>query len=179
MTGVESYDGMIDTGDIDVWSFSARAGDIISIDVTELTAGSPLTPQLRLYGPNGTLLRSFSGAATAQFANFVAPTNGTYLVVVGDFSSGYVGTGTYRMTVNGLSDRLKFYPPIIAGANVRLLSVGGLRGAPFTLLTTTDVSVPLNLWAELSYQFDQFGVADLITTFGSDEPQRFFRLRLP
>ena len=65
MTGAESYDGMIDTGDLDVWTFSARAGEIISIHATELTSGSPLSPQLRLYGTGSDLpelgIRCFAG----------------------------------------------------------------------------------------------------------------------
>jgi hypothetical protein len=179
MTGVESYGGMIETGDVDVWTFSARAGDLLSINATELVNGSPLTPQLRLYGRDGTLLRSSSGVATTQFSNFVAPTNGTYLVVISDLSSGYTGTGTYRMTVNQLSDGLKLYAPIIAGGNVKLLAVGGSAEAAFTLLTTTNVITPLTLWSPLPYQFDQFGVADFVATFGSSEPQRYFLLRAP
>jgi hypothetical protein len=179
LTGTDSVDGTIDRGDLDLWTFSARTGDILSISVTESVSGSPLTPQVRLYGRDGTLLKSASGAATAQLGTLAAPTNGTYLLVIGDLSSGYAGTGTYRVTVNGLSDTLKFYAPIIARENVKLLAVGGVPGDSLTLITTTNVITPLNLWTPLSYPFDQFGVADVITEFGSAEPRRFFRLASP
>lgn len=179
MTGDESYDGMIDAGDIDAWTFSIRAGEHISISATELVSGSPLSPELRLYGRDGSLLRSFSGATVAQFSAYPAPTNGTYLVVVSDLSSGYAGTGTYRLNVNRLSDTVKLYPPILRTAGVNLLSVGGAPGTSYTVLTTTDVSMLPNLWSPLTNYFDTFGVGELITAFGSEEPKRFFRLSRP
>jgi hypothetical protein len=180
MIGTGTYDGTIETGDIDSWSFTVCAGDIIAINVAELVSGSTLTPWLRLYGRDGVLLKNLSGAATAQFTNYVAPASGTYTVVVSDLSAGWAGTGTYRLTVNGLSDGLKMCPPIIAGANVNVLGIGGLPGAPFTLVTSTNVATPLNLWMPMqTNQFDQVGVMNITNVFNPGEPQRFFMLRAP
>jgi hypothetical protein len=179
MTGNGTYDGTIDAGDVDAWTFTVCAGDIISLNVTELVSGSTLTPQLRLYGRDGALLKSLSGAATAQFTNYVAPASGTYTVVVSDLSAGWAGTGTYRLTVNGLSDTLKFCPLAISGTNLHIVGIGGLRGAPYTLLTTTNVAAPLDLWTPMTNQFDQFGVLDVTNFFDRSEPQRYFLLRTP
>jgi len=179
MTGAGVYDGTIDTGDIDAWTFTVCAGDVISINVTELVSGSTLTPQLRLYGRDGVLLKSLSGAATAQFTNYVAPASGTYTVVVSDLTAGWAGTGTYRLTVNGLSDELKLCLPVVSGTNVNVVGIGGLPGAPYTLLTTTNVAMPLILWTALTNQFDQFGVINITNVFNPREPERFFLLRTP
>ena len=179
MVGTGVYDGTIDTGDIDSWSFTVCAGDIISINVAELVGGSTLTPWLRLYGRDGVLLKNLSGAATVQFTNFPAPASGTCTVVVSDLTAGWAGTGTYRLTVNGLSDGLKLCPPIIAGTNVNVVGIGGLPGAPFTLLSSTNVATPIVLWTPLTNQFDQFGVMNITNVFNPGEPQRFFILRMP
>src|ERR1039457_6651645 len=77
MTGIDVYDGNIDIGDLDVWSFTAFSGNTISINVTELVSGSPLVPWVRLYGRDGTLLKSVSGTATAGFV-MSAPATGSY-----------------------------------------------------------------------------------------------------
>jgi hypothetical protein len=180
MTGAGAYDGTIDTGDIDAWTFTACAGDIISLNVTELVPGSTLTPWIRLYGWDGVLLRTLSGLATAQLTNFPAPASGTYTVVVGDGNNGVAGTGTYRLTVNGLVDELRLCVPMISGANGNLTAIGGVSGAAFILLTTTDVATPPGLWTPaLTGQFDQFGVSSMTNVFNPLEPQRFFLLQTP
>jgi hypothetical protein len=180
MTGTGTYDGTIETGDIDSWTFTVCAGDIISINVTELVGGSTLTPWLRLYGRDGVLLKNLSGAATVQFTNFPAPASGTYTVVVSDLSGGWAGTGTYRLTVNGLTDGLKLCPPMIVGPNISLTGIGGVSGATYILLTTTNVPTPLNLWTPiLTNQFDQFGSMEVDNVRDPAESQRFFILKRP
>jgi hypothetical protein len=179
MTGIDVYDGTIDIGDLDVWSFTAFAGDTISINVTDLVSGSPLTPWIRLYGRDGTRLKSVSGAATAGFVTS-APTTGSYLVVVGDGSSYLGNSGTYEMTVNGLSDALKVGIPSISGANFHFDEVGGIPSATFVLLTTTNLVTPANLWTPvLTNQFDQFGVFSYTNIYNPTQRQQFFGFRLP
>ena len=179
MNGTGFYDGTIDIGDMDAWTFTVCAGDIISINVTELVSGSALTPWLRLYGRDGILLKTLFGASTAQFTNYVAPASGTYTVVVTDTSAGWAGTGTYRLTVNGLSDGLKLCTPSVSGTNVAIVGIGGLPGEPFTLLSSTNVAAPLGLWTAFTNQFDQFGVLNITNAVNPGEPQRFFLLRTP
>src|SRR2546423_390453 len=45
-----SYLATIGTGDIDAWTFTANAGESIVVRMGETSAGSALTPELRLYG---------------------------------------------------------------------------------------------------------------------------------
>jgi len=91
--------GTIDVGDLDVWTVIANVGDQIIVTMDEATSGSALTPWLRVYAPSGTLLSSTFGAATAQ-ASLTAAATGTFLVVVGDASGSYSGSGAYRLTKN-------------------------------------------------------------------------------
>ena len=111
------HTGTIDLGDLDVWSFSANAGDSIALRMGELTNASPLTPALWLYGPTGALLDSSSGAVAAQ-VSFRATNNGIFTVVAGDYSGGYAGSGSYRLTLAKTGD------PIVLSA--------GDEGGPLT-----------------------------------------------
>ena len=47
--------GTIALGDLDVWSFSASAGDGIMLRMGAAT----FTPWIRLYGPNGAVVQDF------------------------------------------------------------------------------------------------------------------------
>ena len=98
------YDGTVDLGDLDLWSFSANGGDDIVVQIMELTDdGNGFDPWIRLYGPDGKLLGSDSGSLAAEVA-VKAPSSGTFTVLVSDGGSGgVVGTGTYRLTISGIS----------------------------------------------------------------------------
>jgi trimeric autotransporter adhesin len=179
LIGSGSYDGTIDVGDLDLWTFTACAGDGILLRMDELVSGSSLTPWIRLYGRDGTLLNSVFGAATAQI-NRSAPVTGRYLVVVGDGTGGLGGSGTYRLTVDGLTDELKVCVPVISGTNAKLGGVGGITNAVFRLDTTTNLATPAALWTPiLTNYFDVFGTFTYTNPFSRTEPARFFRLSEP
>ena len=179
MTGSGTYEGTIEAGDMDAWTFTACAGDIISLKVDELVGGSTLYPSLRLFGRDGVLLKAASGPASTQAA-LAAPSSGTYTVLISDANTGLAGTGTYRLTVNGLSDGLKLCPPVIKGTNLTVTAVGGTPGASFVLLTTPNLPTPLTLWTRsLTNQFDQFGVSDITNPPGVNGPRQFFLLQTP
>ena len=179
LNGAATYDATIDTGDIDVWTFTVCAGDTITINVTELVPNSPLTPWLRFYGLDGVLLKNLFAAATVGFTNFVAPASGTYTVVISDGSVSLAGTGTYRLSVNGLSDGLKLCIPAVAGGNVDVDTVGGVPGNTVVLLTSTNVAIPMAFWTPLrTNQFDSSGIFVYTSPLNLSGPQRFFRLFL-
>ena len=122
-------------------------------------------------------MRSVSGASTAQFS-LLATNGGTFLVVAGDFSGGYAGSGAYRLTVNGLSDDLRLCDPRISGTNATLSGVGGVFGAEFTVLTSPLVEAPLATWTPLfTNQFDFYGTFARTNPFVRNEPKRFFIIR--
>ena len=90
MVNGTTYLATIDTGDIDAWTFTANAGESIVVRMGETVTAS-LTPQLRLYGPNGVLLASsFSGVAAEVTTR--ATNTGTFLVIAGDLTAGWTGT---------------------------------------------------------------------------------------
>jgi hypothetical protein len=98
MTSGLMHTGTIDVGDLDVWTVTASAGQAIVVRAGETAASSPLTPWVRVYSPTGSLVGNSFAAAAAEAA-FNAPVSGTYVVVVGDGTSGLAGTGGYRLTL--------------------------------------------------------------------------------
>jgi hypothetical protein len=177
LIGSSVYDGNIDVGDIDIWTFTACGGDIISLTVTELVAGSGLYPWMRLYGRDGVVLNTISGPASVQI-NRAAPASGTYTVVIADGNSGFGGSGTYRLEANGLSTGLKLCVPIVSTTNVNLRGIGGVSNATYILFTHTNVAAARASWFPLfTNRFDQFGVFSRNHPFIQPELQRYFLLQ--
>jgi hypothetical protein len=179
MTGVESYAGNIDVGDLDVWAFNACAGDPIQLQMSELTIGSTLSPWLRLYGRDGVLLDTVTGSSFAQI-NRLAPASGTYVIVAADGSTGLSGSGAYTLSANGLSSGLKLCMPIISGTNFNFRGIGGTPNATSVLYQTTNVATPVALLSPvLTNQFDSFGVFSVTNSFNPAIHQQYFRLAEP
>jgi hypothetical protein len=175
MTGALTYDGTIDVGDLDVLTFTACAGDLINLSMQELTNGSSLTPWIRLYGRDGTLLNTVFSLTNAIVSR-VVPLTGSYTLVLGDNSGGFSGSSTYRLTANGLSTGLKLCNPIVAGTNATISGVGARPGAGYILYTSTNVDTP-RPWPVLNTNvFDQWGVFFYTNLFNPAEQKRFFDL---
>lgn len=179
MSGTNEYYGAITAGELDAYSFTACAGDPLTFAITEQPSGVALVPWLRLYGRDGVLLKSASGSASAAIKTFYAPHGGTYTLVVGDGSNGLSGTGSYHLTVNGLSTGLKLCAPLLSGQDAVIQAVGGEPAGQFVLLTATNVAAPLGEWTPLqTNQFSEFGVMHF-TNSTSGEPWRFFSIQTP
>lgn len=71
------------------------------------------------------MLDSSYGAAQV---NFHATNSGTFTVVADDYSTGFIGSGAYTLTVNGLTGGLKFRDPTVTGSTTHLTGVGGVPG---------------------------------------------------
>jgi hypothetical protein len=84
------YAGTINLGEMDMWSFSASAGDSINLRV----GATGFAGDLRLYGPNGALLAS-AGGATDDPISYTATNTGTFTALVSSWFAG--GTGPYDL----------------------------------------------------------------------------------
>jgi hypothetical protein len=169
-------EGTITVGDLDVFAFTICKGEDLNLQVDELTDGGQFFPGLRLFGPDGVLIRSASGA-TSALINLITTNAGNFVVIVGDNNAGLYGSGTYRLTGNGLSAGLKLCLPTFSGTNVNMSGIGGVSNATFVLFTHTDVAAPLASWTPiLTNQFDQYGVFNQTNVSGRFEPQRYFNL---
>ena len=119
------------TSDTDWWSFTALAGDIVSVSVDRYQ-GSGLYPYACLYSASGGGLASDSQGgpnAGAFISHYTIPVSGTYFVQVNGngYGYGYGTTGSYQMHVElarGIqqeSDR-GYANDSIGGANVITLA---------------------------------------------------------
>lgn len=95
-----NHSGELVLGDIDVWTFTAAAGDNLTLSIGEVEPTLNFNPWIRLVGPTGTLVAGSFGTVAAQINNIVAPSAGTYAVLVSAHSGFPSGTGGYRLTMS-------------------------------------------------------------------------------
>jgi hypothetical protein len=97
LTNGGNHTGAITLGDLDPWTLTAVAGETIVVNIGETGPNSAFVPWIRLYAPNGALLAQNWGDLAAQLS-VVAPSAGTYTVVVSTADSGNDATGSYVLT---------------------------------------------------------------------------------
>ncbi len=93
--------GTIHVGDLDMWSFTASAGDAIMVGIGEVGSGSSFMPWIRLKGPTGQNLGSSSGNLVGRIET-TAPATGTYTVIVSTSAVGGFepsGSGDYSLSL--------------------------------------------------------------------------------
>ncbi len=179
MTNQVNFDGTITTGDVDTWSFNACEGDNFSLQLDKVTASDTLKPEMRLYAPDGTLLKTAANATSAQII-LTAAMAGTYTVVVSDSTTDLSGTGAYQLSGTGISSGLTLCPLLVDGTNLVVRAIGGPLNGGYVLLTTTDITTPADMWTPIwTNQFSSFGVFAVTNFFDVNQPQQYFRLQLP
>lgn len=92
------YDGTINVGDLDVWSFTAETGDVVDLRLSQESGTSAFTPRFRVFDAAGGLVSEVMGANVSNSEarlSFQPPGDGEYQVVVDAGSE--EGTGQYRL----------------------------------------------------------------------------------
>lgn len=113
--------GTISIGDLDPWTFSAAAGDRITLQLTKNTGGAGFTPQLELLGPNGER-RSFSAGSSGATVDVAIESAGTYVALVSDAGKSGAGTYTLHLARNAFA---ALSNPLVNGDTV-LKALGGV-----------------------------------------------------
>ena len=85
----------IAVGDMDAYSYQAKAGDVLTIFVGVVSGG--LDPQVDLHGPDGAVVSTNWGSSSALIEAEKVTMTGTYLILVRDHYGQYAGA--YGMTV--------------------------------------------------------------------------------
>jgi hypothetical protein len=83
---------------MDMWSFHAVSGDLITLNLTDTSGDLAFSPVMRVYGPDG----SFVTGRTSS-VSFTALLTGTYTVVILEEKSEV--TGTYSLSGMGMTAR--------------------------------------------------------------------------
>ena len=102
--------GEITLGDIDAWTFTAAAGENITLSIGEVEPTVNFNPWMRLLDPAGTLLVSSFGTLAAQINNATAAQGGTYTVLVSAHAGFPSGTGSYLLTMAKVPGTFTFSP---------------------------------------------------------------------
>ncbi len=103
LTNGETVNGNVDTGDFDVWTFSANSGDSIELRM----GGVNLVPWMHLYGPDGALV---------QVAPETAPGGGSRDAII---STRLAMSGTFTLVTSG------YYPNSAGDYSVSFLKAPG------------------------------------------------------
>ncbi len=130
MVNGSSHTGSISTGDLDVWSFTATAGESIILGLGETGLGTDFSPWIRLKSPTGQNLGSQTGVLAAQVAN-TATVTGVYTVVVASADAGLEGFGDYTLTLAKTPGAFTISPgdeggPLVGGSQPGLTHTGDL-----------------------------------------------------
>ncbi len=174
MTNGLNSSGTLSLGDLDMWSFTANAGDNIVLRL----GSTGFQGNLRLYGPNGALLKTSGGNLPDWELAYTATNCGRFGVLVSSYYGG--NSGTYGLTVNGLSSESRLCAPVISCARLTVNGIGGDAGATFILSSTTNVAKPFSLWTPvLTNQFDQYGVLTYTNVYNPALTQLCFRFLVP
>src|SRR5207344_2420146 len=100
----------------DTWTFSATAGDNISIALGEVEPTINFSPWIRLISPSSAVLGSTIGELAVRIGNVTAPQSGTYTVLVAANPNVPSGTGNYVLTLAKAPGGLTISPGDQGGA---------------------------------------------------------------
>jgi len=124
--------------DVDLWTFAASKGDVVSCEVCAARIGSPLDAHLEVHGPDGQLIAENSAVPGPDAGlRFKAPVAGRYEVRICDTAFRGSQDSVYRLTVTR--------GPVVDGA----YPLGGRRHNPVELhliganLSTENLRVTL------------------------------------
>ena len=79
----ENKSGRIEPGDIDAYTFTASAGDSVTILMGQIgdQFGEEFEPRVELHAPDGTVLAVNSGSDSANIESVIVPQSGTYFII--------------------------------------------------------------------------------------------------
>nr|WP_321403236.1 pre-peptidase C-terminal domain-containing protein [uncultured Desulfobacter sp.] len=130
-----SHSGSIERADIDMWTFSGDAQDMISLQLSE-TSGDSFLPWIGLYDPSGNLIGSNSGTDAAEVSQQLT-VGGKYTVVIKDANNDVTGSGNYELTYN-LTENTVTIP---SGINIGSLNNGEVVSGHLSVIESGDSSI--------------------------------------
>jgi hypothetical protein len=105
--------------DVDLWSFTARAGETVALEAVAARLGSPLDSVLQVLDASGRVMaENGDWFGPDSFVQFTAPADGTYLARIHDAAFGGLQPYVYRLTISAAPRVDSAYP------------LGGRRGGP-------------------------------------------------
>jgi hypothetical protein len=169
LTNGANLTGAITLGDLDMWTFTATAGDVINLRL----GTTNFSGALELFGPTGTRVDSSFGGSDNAF-EYTAVASGTFTVLVSSDAFGGLGTYVLRLAQTpepfvvpvgdegGALTGVKQYFGTITLADMDMWSFTAFKGDPINLeLNTTGFSGALELFGPTGARVaSSFGGAD-------------------
>jgi len=124
-----------------------------------------------------TVLAAVTNPPYAATWNFVAP--GSYAAVTAHaiYGSGSVTSAVAAVTVNAV------VTPVVSGPTKNgsgySFSISGPTGQPYTILTTTNVALPLSSWSVARTNSAFVAGSASYTNSTPNDPQRYYRVKTP
>ncbi len=176
------YTGTVAVADLDLWSFYANKGESVTVTMEQLTDDNgKFDPWMRLYGPSGVLLNSVSGTATAQFTRAITNT-GVFTLVIADgpntFPNYVSDTGTYRLTLSGMTGPPKFASIQVNGPQLIISGTGGTSNSQYTILSATNLANAVWIPIRTNF-FSSTGAFSFTNQIVPGQSQQFFRFSTP
>jgi hypothetical protein len=156
-------------------SYTITVGDPISMGSTVGLSVSGLPPGASASFDTNSVTGSGHARLTVATSNSIAPGNYTFNVL--GASAGLTHAAAVSLTV--------LAPPVIqqitvSGSNLSLSGSGGVPGATYYVLATTNLATPVSQWGIIATNsFDTNGGFVFATSFSSTTPQTFFQLEVP
>jgi hypothetical protein len=171
-------DGTINVGNLDMWSFWADKGNGMVAQITSLTnINGYFTPQIRLYGPDGTLLNTAVNATMATISR-TATNSGTFTILAGDgYDVYYPGAGSYQLTIAGITGPPQYTSVRHVGSQFIMNGINGPTNEQYVVITSTNITTPVELWTPITTNF--FGSLGQFLSTNNVIPgaqSQFFRL---
>jgi hypothetical protein len=141
--------GEITLADIDAWTFTAAAGDLITLSIGEVEPTSSFNPWMRLMGPTGALVEGSFSSLAAQINSVKAAQSGTYTVLVSAHAGFPAGTGSYLLTMAKVPGTLTLSPGdqggyvTIAASHPGEITLGDVDG--WTFLAAQGDALAVNI----------------------------------
>jgi hypothetical protein len=123
MTNGWQYNGNLNLGDLDVWSFAANSADTLILRM----AATNYNPWIRLYGPGGALVGSAGSGVVGSHdvsLSLQATNTGSYTVIASSFGVG--GTGNYLINLAHIPAAFSVAPGDEGGDLVSGISQNGV-----------------------------------------------------
>ncbi len=174
MNGGAGYYGTLNLADVDMWSFTACAGDVINLVLNTTN----FIGNIELFGAYGNLLQSADSYANLSI-NYTVTNCATFTVLLSSYDDG--GTGTFGLTDNRLAGGLREWPPVITRTNLVIMGAGGTKNATYTVYSSTNLSTPFAKWTPVvTNAFNVFGAFNFTNTINPAlQKQVFYRLVVP
>lgn len=147
--------------DVDIWTFTAKAGETVTCEVNAARIGSGLDPRLEIRDAGNRILAESSDVLNADsLIHFTAPTDGTYAVHIYDEKFGGLQHYVYRLTLTNRPWIDAVYPlGGQAGTNLALETQGANLGDIRERTAAVTLALPAETAAKVLETTIPFGAA--------------------